>query len=429
MNKRQRAIIRIARDKERKALRHKELYGANDNLDTVFTMQHMVDALKKCKKGVNWKGSVQRYTQRAVVNMYSAMTDVRAGRIPPLTSVYEIILYERGKRRTITPITIKDRMTQRVLCDNALVPIITKGLIYDNGASMKGKGVDFARKRLEKHMAHAVKMYGKDTYALVFDFKSFFDSIPHMTCYNVLSRNFKDERIIDAAMTIIKSYQLSRLKNANDADTQKKIKALENNLSKGICLGSQISQILALAVPNPLDHYIKDECGEKDSMRYMDDGVVFGGDKEHLFNLLDGMKNICDELGLVFNVKKTRVVKLTRGFVFMKVHYQLDDDGHTITRLTHAGIVRQRRKLKKFRKKVDEGKMTLDDVYNSMQSWLAHTSVAMSYKTKRNMLALYNELFDGYRITKKWNHVKGGKNGELLQIDKWRDFRWDCNAA
>lgn len=78
-----------------------------------------------------------------------------------------------------------------------------------------------------------------------------------------------------------------------------------------------------------------------------------------------------------------------------------------------------RRKLKKFKHLVDGCKMTIDDVYNFIQSWNAHVAIANSYKTRRSMLKLYNDLFDGYKMTKKYNHIKGGRNGELLQADKW----------
>ena len=88
-----------------------------------------------------------------------------------------------------------------------------------------------------------------------------------------------------------------------------------------------------------------------------------------------------------------------------------------------------RRKLKKFRRLVDLGLMTLDDVYNSFQSWVAHSYLSQSYRTRKNMIKLYNELFDGYRVTKKYEHIKGGKNGELLQTDKWHEYRWNCNVA
>lgn len=186
---------------------------------------------------------------------------------------------------------------------------------------------------------------------------------------------------------------------------------------------------MALAAPNKLDHFLKDLCGVKHYIRYMDDGIILSNDKEFLWNLYAQMKAICEELGLIFNTKKTRIVKVSRGFVFMKVRYRVTSTGKIVRTLTRAGIVRMRRKLKKFRRMVDTGKITLDDVYNSVQSWLAHSEVALSYNTKRSMLALYNQLFDGYRITKKWEHMKGGKNGELLQIDKWRDFRWNCDAV
>lgn len=430
MTKYQRAKLRIARDKAEKLEKHKALYKDNDNFQSVMTMQNMCVALKKCRKGVNWKGTVQDYTEHAIVEMYNAHSSLRNGKLPNLTSTSRIILYERGKKREIVPITIRDRMTQRVLCDHALVPVLKNKLIYDNGASMKDKGVEFTRQRLNLHLRRAIKEYGAEFYALTFDFKGFFDSIPHRTCLDVLSDSFTDRYIQGLTMAIVKSYEKATIQCIKDkAVKEERLRILNDNLSKGICLGSQVSQIMALAVPNRLDHFIKDKCGVKHYIRYMDDGIILSDSKEFLHELLDKMKVICDKIGLIFNAKKTRVVKVSRGFVFMKIRYRVTSTGKIIKTLTRAGIVRMRRKLKKFKPLVENGRITSDDVYNSMQSWLAHAGIAMSYHTRRNMLKLYNQLFDGYRITKKWEYMKGGKNGELLQADKWRDFRWDCIAA
>lgn len=52
MNKYQRAVARVARDRERKRQKMMRLYGDTDNFDKVVTMQHYVEALKKCRKGV-----------------------------------------------------------------------------------------------------------------------------------------------------------------------------------------------------------------------------------------------------------------------------------------------------------------------------------------------------------------------------------------
>ena len=110
---------------------------------------------------------------------------------------------------------------------------------------------------------------------------------------------------------------------------------------------------------------------------------------------------------------------------FLKIKYSVTNTGKIVRILTRKGTVRMRRKLKKFKPKVDSGELTLDNVYDSMQSWLAHSEIANSYITVKNMIKPYNALYGGYRITKKWKkYINGGKNGELLQVDKWADYRW-----
>jgi hypothetical protein len=197
----------------------------------------------------------------------------------------------------------------------------------------------------------------------------------------------------------------------------------------GICLGSQISQILALVVPNELDHFIKDKMQMKRYIRYMDDGIIIHKDKEFLKKLYEKMKVICNKLGLTFNAKKTKIVKATKGISFLKIKYRVVGK-KLIKTLVRSGIVRMRRKLKKFKKKVDNGTMKLDDVYNSIQSWLTHAKLAKSYHTVKSMLKLYDDLFGGYKITKRYFRNlkrKEGKLSEVLQSDKWAAFRWDCD--
>ncbi len=92
------------------------------------------------------------------------------------------------------------------------------------------------------------------------------------------------------------------------------------------------------------------------------------------------MKEVCDTLGLTFNEKKTKIVKATKEFSFLKIKYRVVGK-RLVKTLVRSGIVRMRRKLKKFKIKVDHGVMELDDVYNSMQSWLAHAKLAQSYHT------------------------------------------------
>lgn len=320
MNKFQRAKIRINRDKIKKEERRSIKNRHFDNFDEVMYYQHYLDALTKCRICVSWKGSVQLYTQNAITEISKTRAKLDNNELPKLTSTKRITLYERGKKRNIVPITIKDRMIQRVLCDYSLIPVLKDSLIYDNGASMKEKGVDFTRKRVEKHIREAYKEYDSDMYALTFDFKSFFNSIPHKTCLKILKKYFRDKRIIGLVMAIIKSYQETEIRNIKDEEERnRQLALLKKNELNGICLGSQISQIMALVVPNVLDHYIKDKLGVKHYVRYMDDGIILSNDKDYLRVIYAEMVKIADNLGLKFNEKKTQIVKMTKGITFMKI--------------------------------------------------------------------------------------------------------------
>lgn len=429
MNNAERIQARIQRDKQRKLARRMERNKEYDNFDRVLTMQHYMEALKKCRRGVDWKGSVQQYSHNCITTIKDTIVMLQKGKLPKLANPNEITLYERGKLRVITPIIIDDRMTQRVLCDYSLAPMVQGSLIYDNGASMQGKGVTFARDRMDKQLRGAIRKWGSDFYVLAFDFKNFFGSIPHQVCLQELERIYTDKRIIDLVMGIIKSYQVipaSRIKD--DKLRQKYMEGVEKNRAVGICLGSQISQIMALTVPNKLDHYVKDVRSVKYYARYMDDGVLFSDSKEYLMDIYRGMQVIAKQLGLHFNQKKTRIVKITKGFTFLKIKYRVVC-GKVIKTLTRSGTARMRRKLKKFRGLVDRGRIMMDDVFASMQSWLSHTRYARSYRTKKNMINLYNNLFDGYRLTKKFSHTKGGRQYAVLQADRRNQYRWCWDFA
>lgn len=414
-------IERIKQSREEKILRQQSKY----TFDKIFTCQHFVSILPKCLKGVTWKASVQNYNINSVLKLYRDFINLRNRELPMPISDKDIVIYERGKARTITPIHIKDRVIQKVLCDYCLVPILSRTLIYDNGASLKDKGVLFARKRIEHHLRNAIKEFGNDFYVLSFDFKNYFNSIPHSTCRKLLRRYIRNEELVNITMDMIKSHHKVRICKIKDKQEKElMLQKLDNDELKGICLGSQVSQIMALLVANDIDHYIKDVKRCKYYVRYMDDGNVFLKTKEELKELFENMKKISDSLGLKFNLKKTHITKISKGFTFLKVRYFVNDEGKIVKVLARKGTIRMRRKLKKFKAKVENNEMTLDNVYDSVQSWFAHAKVADSYRTAKRMTKLYDKLFGGYKLTKKWKLINGGKNSELLQVDKWEQYRW-----
>lgn len=368
-------------------------------LEEVITFRNYFRALKDCNKSVNFKFSVQNYNANCMKKICATVNRILNGEIPNVKNNTHVTIRERGKERTITPIDIEDRVTQKVLCDNVLVPAIAPHLIYDNGASLKGKGTQFARKRLNLFIEKAKREYGRENiYALIFDFKSYFDSIPHCKCREVMEKYIEDQRIVELCMGIIESYETA------EADT-------------GLCLGSQISQVMAVAVPNDLDHYIKDILGMKYYIRYMDDGIILLNDKRRLSEIKKLLSEKAKECGLAMHPEKTKIIKLTHGITFLKIKYRIVGN-KTIKRLTRPGIVRERRKLKKLSERAKSGRLPPDDIYASMQSWNAHSGNAKSYRTSKNMFRLYNGLYGGYRMTQKYyrNHPEEKRRKKVTRF-------------
>lgn len=168
---------------------------------------------------------------------------------------------------------------------------------------------------------------------------------------------------------------------------------IEAEASRGLGLGSEINQTLAITLPNPLDHYIKEVLGIKPYGRYMDDSYLIDESKEYLEYCLVKIREICAELEITISEKKTRIVKLSHGFTFLKTQVYLTETGKIIRKPCHDAIVRERRKLKKQKKLVDEGIMTYEDVRASYSSWRGSMEHRNARKTVHSMDLLYDRLF------------------------------------
>ncbi|MBQ9229092.1 MAG: hypothetical protein IJ680_03505 [Paludibacteraceae bacterium] len=378
MTSKERHEARYQRRRAQREAKKRERYGDCDDFDKVFTYANLFDAYKKSKRGVNWKASTQKFTANAALNVFR-LYDTLHNSVYRSPGFCEFDIYERGKARHIRSVIIDERVVQRCLCDNSLVPLMTRTFVYDNGACMRGKGYDFAINRLRCHVQRHFRKYGTDGYVLLFDFSKFFDTLPHDIVNGKVDKEIKDPRIRDLTHHFVEAFG-----------------------EYGLGLGSQISQVLALASANSLDHFIKEELKIKGYGRYMDDGYLIHQDRKYLEHCLDLIKKKCDELGLTINLKKTRITKLTSGFTFLKVRHYLTESGRIIRKIPRDGITRMRRKLKKLKRRVDAGLMELDDVRAALQSWAGHTLKYDAYRTRCAMYAHFVKLY--------FNDAGGGDN-------------------
>ena len=401
MNSKERHEARYRRRKEKRLLKKKEVQKEL-SFDKMTDFREWLKALKKCKVNVSWKGSVQWYMQHPLSRIIDYKTSIGEMKYPYYPNTKRVVIYERGKARYIVPITIDKRHVEHVFCDSILTPAITRKLIMDNGASIEGKGTQFSRARIVNRLAGAIKEFGTDFYYWQFDFKKFFESIPMKTCKMELLNLFDDRRIVGFAMKCLSDYHLSNISLCKEPVKAERLQMeFMEGKSRGICLGSQVSQMLALIVPNRLDHFITNHCSYRYYERYMDDGIVFSKTKEELRILQQKCEKIINFLGLELSKNKTKISPISKSFVFLKVRYRVSKTGKIIKTIYRSSPIRMRRRLKRFYHLVKEGKMSMQSVADSFQSWYNHCKkVARTYRTRRRMLKLYQSLFGNYGLEK-----------------------------
>lgn len=343
--------------------------AAADNYEEVFSYKNLYTSYKCCRRGVAWKASVQKYITQAPLNLLHTHRQLMAGKYKS-PGFYEFDIYERGKHRHIRSTVINERVVQRCLCDNALVPVLERTFIHDNGASMQNKGYDFAVRRLTQHLQEHYRKHGQEGYILLFDFSKFFDNISHAVIKQQLHGQFTDERLLALTEHFIDAFG-----------------------EKGLGLGSQISQVLSLASANRLDHYVKEVLRIRGYGRYMDDGYLIHPSKAYLQKCAVHIKAICDMLGITLNQKKTQIVKLSHGFTWLKIRFFLTESGKVVKKIYKRSVTRMRIKLKKLHRKLVAGKITFPDIFATWQSWKSYAEKFNAYHTIQNVAALYAQLF------------------------------------
>ena len=126
---------RLRRENERRAKRDLK-HQRYDDFEKVISLDSLYKAADEAQKGVKWKASVQRYNMTRMLNIYRAHKVLREGRdIRKGFICFDLI--ERGKLRHIKSVHFSERVIQKSICRNALYPILTDSLIYDNGASQR----------------------------------------------------------------------------------------------------------------------------------------------------------------------------------------------------------------------------------------------------------------------------------------------------
>lgn len=366
-------------------------------------------AYKASVKGSKWKETTQKFMMNFLRYIFSIQEDL-LNRTLENGPVEEFSLSERGRVRPISSIRIRDRIVRHALCDEILLPEVKKHIIYDNGASIKGRGISHQRERFEVHLRRYYKQYGNEGWILFGDFSKFYDNIIHEIAKRELLKLFDDDEFIDWLLTLIfdgfkidvsymtdEEYANCMTETFNKLDYREIPKEQltgEKWMEKSVNIGDQLSQVIGIYYPYRIDNYVKYVRSQKFYGRYMDDWYIMNLSKEELVDLLEHIRVIAKELGIHINEKKARIVKISSTYKFLQVKYTLTKDGKIVKRINPDRVTTMRRKLKKLAIKVANGEIPYENIENMFRGWMGSFYKLLSRQQRKNLITLYEDLFD-----------------------------------
>lgn len=278
-------------------------------------------------------------------------------------------LIREPKKRWIMILPFRDKIMQKLLCENSFQPYLESHSIYDSAACQKGKGVSFACKRLTKHLRNYYKEHGNKGYILKGDIRNFYPSI--------------DTRIVKQQW----------LPQIQDKQLRHLIETIIDAHPKGLAMGNQLSTIFAVYYLNPMDRYIKEKQRIKYYSRYVDDFVILSQSKQELRALQTQLELGLKGRHLELNKKKTMIVPIKQGIDYVGWHFYLTDTGKVVRRLRKASKIRMKRKLKDMNWKLRKGMLSMYDHNKKYRGMMAYIKQGDTYQLSQRIRKEFSESF------------------------------------
>ena len=273
-----------------------------------------------------------------------------------------------SKKRKIKAAPFRDRVVHHALC-NIIEPIFDRGFIYDTYACRENKGTHRAIKRLEKFIKSVnstlrereMNLRAPKIYCLQCDVSKYFDSIDHQILFSLLRKKIADPKALWLIKIIVESSN--------------------KEPGKGIPIGNLTSQLFANVYLNELDQFVKHQLRIKYYIRYMDDFLILHFNKKELHKIKNQIQMFLrDKLKLELHPKKADIFPVDRSVDFL---------GYRIFRnhrlLRKSSVKRFIKRVKIYRKRMENTLMTEEKFNQSLDSWLAYARFGNSWRLRQNL--------------------------------------------
>ena len=355
--------------------------------DQIFTYDNIYNASIKCANGVRWKRSTQNFLLNPLSNpykIYEAMND-KSFRSKGFN---HFTINERGKERDINAVYFDEKIVQKVISDLCLRPSIIPRLIPANCATLPCRGTQAAINHLIEDLTYSYNKYGPECYIMIMDYHAYYDSVNHIKLLEMMDKWIKDKDLFDLISYFILQFRTlggerkqSGLLDSYDVED---IIFLQDNIlcnndlidglvlpnGAGLGLGSEISQLSGISYTNKIDHIVVRQYNIPTYCKYMDDSYMISNDINKLKECFSCIQEESAKINLTYNMKHTKIYKITNTFYFLKKKIRVDTNtGKIYIDLSDEAKAKHRRIIKDHYRLIKEGRMTFEDVFNCYLGW------------------------------------------------------------
>lgn len=337
----------------------------NDLYENMISYNNILSVYKKIKNSTKNKKEVYNYELNLNQNLLDTLFSLSKSTY--VFSKYNIFLIREPKYRLIMSESFPDKVVNHLFSKYVLSYALQSTLINSNVATRTDKGSKEAYNLFIKYTNKLI-YEKKKIYVLKIDISKYFYNINHNIMINMVSEKIKDERVLDMLKVILDTtdndyvnktilsvvnreiYKVNKL-NISTIEKEKLINELKSiplyRKGYGLPIGNMSSQILAVFFLNKVDHFIKEKLGCKYYIRYMDDLVILGNDKEELKNIFESVSKYIESFDLNVN-KKSGIYSLSNSVNFLGYNFKVFNN-KLIIRYRSDTIKRVNKRLKNLK--------------------------------------------------------------------------------
>lgn len=328
--------------------RHGNLYPQ------IITFENLLAAAKQAQRQKRYRDPVLVFNRHLEHELLQLQQELQTKTYQP--GGYRTFEIYEPKRRVISAAPYRDRVVHHALC-NMIVPIFDRTLIATTYANRKGYG---SHRALQQFVRYA----RSSRYVLQCDICKYFPSIDIAILKQLIRRKLKCRDTLWLIDTI--------LDTPSDGETSidyfpgdTLLTPLER--AKGLPIGNLTSQFFANVYLNGFDRYIKEVLAVSKYVRYVDDFSLFSDDRDFLHDCRGKIEDYLATLRLKIHPIKSQLTQTRYGAGFVGFRVLPNQ-----IRVRNHNLQTGRRRIKRLQLAYAQGKLSAQEVAQSLQSWNAH---------------------------------------------------------